>query len=161
MFAKPQAEHQWLDQLVGKWDYEADCRMTPDGPPMNVKAKVTARSLGGLWVLIETAEDPPEGEPWSTLMTVGYDPVAQRYVGTFVGSMMTHLWSYTGQLDGDKRKLPLAAPGPRMDGTPGMANYVDSIEIIDADHWTLTSQVEGPDGQWSTLMTAQHRRVRS
>jgi Protein of unknown function (DUF1579) len=33
MFAEPQAEHQWLQQLAGDWTTEAECAMGPDQPP--------------------------------------------------------------------------------------------------------------------------------
>ena len=34
-----------------------------------------------------------------TLMTLGFNPQTERYVGTWVGSMMAHLWVYDGWLD--------------------------------------------------------------
>ena len=31
--------------------------------------------------------------------TLGYDPAKKKYVGTFIASVMTHLWIYSGSLD--------------------------------------------------------------
>ena len=55
MFAKPQSEHQWLDQLVGEWTFEHECQM-PDGSTSNAPGKMTCRSLGGLWLICESRD---------------------------------------------------------------------------------------------------------
>jgi len=57
------------------------------------------RSLGGLWILAEGRGEMPGGAPATMLMTLGYDPAKNRFVGTWVGSMMTHLWVYQGWLN--------------------------------------------------------------
>ena len=38
------------------------------------------------------------------IMTLGYDPQKKRFVGTLIGSMMTHLWVYDGALDAGRRR---------------------------------------------------------
>jgi hypothetical protein len=98
MFAKPQAQHQWLDQLIGDWNIEHQCQM-PDGSISMTHGKMTCRTLGGMWLISESEGVSPEGESWSSILTVGFDPVLGRYVGTFVGSMMPNIWYYQGQLD--------------------------------------------------------------
>src|SRR5262245_40408313 len=99
MFAKPQTEHQWLEQLVGDWTSEMECSMGPGEPPMKSKGIESVRSLGGLWTVGEGEGDTPEGEPAKSIMTLGYDPKTGHFVGTFVASCMTHLWIYKGSLD--------------------------------------------------------------
>ena len=47
-----------------------------------------------------------------------YDPQKQRFVGTWIGSMMTYLWVYEGTLDATEKVLTLNAEGPSM-GTEG------------------------------------------
>jgi len=49
------------------------------------------QSLGGLWIVAKGGEIP-DGGTGNTIMTLGYDPQNNRYVGTFIGSMMMHLW---------------------------------------------------------------------
>src|SRR5688572_23347061 len=99
MQAEPQKEHQWLQKLVGDWTMEGECSMGPDQPPMKSMGVESVRSLGGLWTVAEGKGDMPEGGPCSMIMTLGYDPRTKRYVGTWIGSMMTHLWIYDGELD--------------------------------------------------------------
>ncbi len=158
MQAQPQQEHRWLQQLVGEWTFEGEA-IGPDQQAMRQTGTERVRSLGDLWIVAEGEGDMPGGGPATWMMTLGYDPQQERYLGTWVGSMMTHLWVYEGQLDETGKTLPLEAEGPGM--TPGStARYRDVIELVSDDHRTLTSYVLGDDGQWHRFMTVDYRRVR-
>jgi hypothetical protein len=91
-------------------------------------------------------------------MTLGYDPQKKRYVGTWIGSMMTHLWVYDGELDPSKRVLTLGSEGPSFTGDGTMSKYHDVIEFKSDDHRILRSRVQGADGTWQEFMTAHYRR---
>jgi hypothetical protein len=157
MMAEPQKEHRWLQKLVGEWTSEAEM-MEPGKPPEMVKGTESVRSLGGLWFLAEGQGEMPGGGEATMLMTLGYDPQTKRYVGTWIGSMMTHLWIYDGELDAAERVLTLNAEGPSMAGDGKMAKYKDVIEVKSDDHRVLTSHVLGDDGNWQHFMTANYRR---
>jgi hypothetical protein len=92
------------------------------------------------------------------IMTLGYDPQTKRFVGTWIGSMMTHLWIYDGALDAAERVLALESDGPSMAGDGSMARYCDAIEFRSDDHRILTSSVRGDGGTWRPFMTAHYRR---
>jgi hypothetical protein len=157
MKAEPQQEHHWLDRLVGEWTYEGEASMGPDQPPAKNRGVEVVRSLGGLWTIGEGEGEMPEGGTARTVMTLGYDPKAGRFVGTFIASMMTHLWIYSGSLDESGKVLALDAEGPSFTGE-GTAKYRDSIEFLDDDHRVLTSHALGEDGRWHLFMTAHYRR---
>ncbi len=93
----------------------------------------------------------------TTMVTLGYDSQKQRYVGTWIGSMMSHLWVYDGELDAAGRVLTLKAEGPAMTGE-GLAKYKDAIEFKNDNHRVLTSSVLGDDGEWHKFMTINYRR---
>jgi hypothetical protein len=160
MFATPQKEHQWLDQLVGEWTYENESVMGPDQPPMKFTGTDSVRSLGGLWAICEGRGDMPGGGTGYMIMTIGYDPATKRYVGSFIGSMMTHMWIYDGELDAAGKVLTLNAEGPSFSPEGGMANYQDIIEIVSPDHRILRSQFQNADGSWTQFMTAHYRRAK-
>ena len=158
----PQEEHQWLQQLVGEWTTEAQMAMAPEAGE-TCKGTESVRSLGGLWILAEGRGEMPDGGSATMLMTIGYDPGKKRYVGTWVGSMMTHLWLYDGELDASRTVLTLNSEGPDMSpgAAPGkLAKYKDVIEIKGADHRILTSYCLGADGKWQQFMTAQYQRTK-
>ena len=148
--AEPQKEHQWLQKLVGEWVGEST---EPGQSPWTE----TGRSLDGIWVVIEGQGEMPGGGAATTIMTLGYDPQRKRYVGTFVGSMMTHLWVYDdGSLDGNV--LTLHAEGPDFSGQEKLVKYRDVIEFESDDHRTLTAYKLDDDGEWREFMKATYRR---
>jgi hypothetical protein len=156
---EPQKEHRWLQRLVGEWTMEAEMSMGPDQPPMTSRGQETVRSLGGLWTIGEGTSETPGGGTHESIMTLGYDPRTQRFVGTFVASVMTHLWPYSGTLDASGKVLTLDSEGPSFAGDGTMARYQDIIEFQSDDHRTLSSQFLGPDGQWVPFMKAHYRRT--
>lgn len=158
MNAGPQKEHGWLERLVGDWAYEAEAVMAPGQPPVKSQGTESVRSLGGLWVVGEGRGECPGGGPAHTMLTVGYDPATKRFVGTWVGSMMAHLWVYDGWLDEAGETLTLEAEGPSFSGEGKMATYRDITEFKGADHRILTSEVRGDDGRWTRFMMAHYRR---
>jgi hypothetical protein len=160
MKTEPQKEHQWLQQLVGEWTYEAEATMAPGQPPSKFEGAERVRSLGGLWILAEGQGEMPGCGAATTVLTLGYDPQKQRYVGTWIGSMMTHLWLYEGALDAAGRVLTLNAEGPHMATEGKMAQYKDVIEFKRDDYRVLTSHLRGEDREWHGFMTAHYRRVK-
>src|SRR5918999_1281570 len=104
-------------------------------------------ALGVLWILAEGQGEMPGGAAATTVLTLGYDPQQQRYVGTWIGSMMTHLWVYNGVLDAAGRVLTLTAEGPHFTAEGTMAQYKDVIEFKSEDHRVLTSHMLGDDGE--------------
>ena len=160
MHAEPQKEHRWLRKLIGEWTSEAEATMEPGKPPETFKGTEKVRGLGDLWILAEGQGEMPGGGTATMMLTLGYDPRTARFVGTWVGSMMTHLWVYEGVLDATERVLTLNAEGPDMSAEGTIAKYQDIIELQSDDHRTLSSQMLGDDGRWHRFMTVHYRRTR-
>lgn len=159
MNAEPQEEHRWLQQLVGEWTFEGEATMEPGQPPMKHHGTESVRGIGGLWILGEGSGQMPDGGRATMILTLGYNPTTKRFVGTWLGSMMTHLWVYDGELDPARRILTLSAEGPDMAIEGKTAKYRDVVEIKSSDHRMLTSHVLGDDGKWHQFMTAHYRRT--
>jgi len=149
---KPQAEHEWLQQLIGNWTFEAECVMAPGQAPTQSTGTVAYRSLGGLWILGEATG------MCESIITLGYDPAAKKFVGSFIAAMMTHFWPYEGTLAGNV--LTLDSTGPSFSGDGTMAKYQDIIEILGKDEHTLTAHAPGPDGGWSQFMKTRYTRAK-
>lgn len=155
---QPTKQHQWLHRLVGDWSFEGECNMGPDQPAIKNTGSETVRSLGGLWTIGEGVGAMPGGGECTSIMTLGYDPRTERFVGTFIASVMTHLWPYNGTLDAAGNKLTLDSEGPSFADDGTMAKYQDIIEFVNDDHRILSSQFMGPDGKWVPFMKAHYRR---
>lgn len=160
MMSEPQKQHQWLQKLVGDWVFEAEASPGPDQPSQKSTGSERVRSLGGLWFLAEGQGEMPGGGEARTLMTLGYDPRRERYVGTWVGSMMSHMWVYDGEVDAAERVLTLETEGPDMTGGKELVRYRDVIEFRSDDHRVLTAYVRRADGEWHDFMVAHYRRRR-
>ena len=158
MNTEPQKEHKWLQKLVGEWTYESDCPPEPGKPPAKSTGTESVRSLGGFWVQAEGRGEMPGGGAATMVLTIGYDPQKKRYVGTWIGSMMSHLWVYEGAVDVNGNKLTLHTEGPDMAVEGKTAKYKEVIEFKNADHRVFTSHMLGEDGKWQALMTVHYQR---
>ena len=78
---EPQKEHRWLHQLVGDWTYVNECSMGPDQPPMKTEGTESVCLLGELWTIGESVSKGPDGGEFRSIMTLGFDPVSNRFCG--------------------------------------------------------------------------------
>ncbi|HEX9983591.1 MAG TPA: DUF1579 domain-containing protein [Thermoanaerobaculia bacterium] len=152
-------EHLWLKQLVGEWTFEGAASMGPDKPEATFTGRENVRMLGDVWLLAEGEGEVPGGGVSRSLMTLGYDPQKQRFVGTYLGSMMTNLWVYEGSLDATEKVLTLETEGPGMSEDRKYVRYRDTIEIESDDRRSLSSQFEAADGTWTPLMKMTYSRM--
>ena len=162
MFEQPTPDHAWLQQLLGDWTAKVEMTMGPDQPPTITTGAETFRELGPFWVLGEGTMGCGDGNSVGrNLMTLGYDPRTQRFVGSFISSMMSHLWPYEGSLGESGKVLTLDSTGPSFAGDGTMAKYQDIIEFINPNHRTLTSRYLEPSGSWRQFMVAHYHRAAS
>lgn len=155
---EPTPEHHYLLQLVGDWNIQTDYQMGPDQPRMQSTGTQSTRAIGSLWTLGEMITPGPDGQSMLSLMTLGYDPARQKFVGSFVSSCMTHHWLYQGTLDESHRVLTLAAEGPSFAGDGSLAKYHDVIEVVDPNTYLFLSRYQDPSGQWIEFMWGKHTR---
>lgn len=157
MGAPPADGHGWLHRFLGEWDYTGEF-MGPDGQSFTGQGTERVRSLGGYWIMGESlGEMPGGGGEARCVITLGYDPVRERFIGSWVGSMMWHLSIYDGTLSEDGRELVLESEGPAFTGE-GTALYRDVMIWEDADHRRMETSVRGADGGWTRLMVLRHAR---
>lgn len=156
-FPTPTKEHQWLKQFVGKWESQSEGSMGPGQPVMKCKGTLEGRMLGGFWLVNELQGDVM-GTPMTSIQTIGYDPAAKKYVGTWVDSMMNHLWNYQGSVDATGKILTLDAMGPNFMAEGKLTKFRDAYEFKSADHVIATSSMMGEDGQWIVFMTGDMTR---
>lgn len=150
-------EHRWLLQLVGDWEAVIEAAAEPGAAPAQWSSTESVSALGSHWVVAHGLM-PGGDEMFKSMMTLGYDSAQQAFVGTWVDSIQTTLWTYRGQLDQQRRVLTLEAVGPSMSDPTKTTRYRDQLELIDANHKTMTSSALGEDGRWQWFMTARYSR---
>ncbi len=156
MKTEARKEHQWLRRLVGEWTFEGEASMAPGEPAEKFSGTESVRSLEGVWTVCEGRD---ESGASSSLMTLGYDPARERFVGTYVTGMMTYLWLYDGELDADGKRLLLNAEGPSLTTEGQTGKYRDTIELVSDDHRVMTSTFLFDDGEWREFMRVDYRRT--
>ena len=154
---KPVKEHEWLAQLTGEWESTMKCNAEPGKPPVEGKSSEKARMLGGFWVVSE-GEGEMMGGKFSSILTLGYDPEKKKFISTWVDSMTSTLWSYTGSLDEATNTLTLETEGPNPMEPGKTCKFKEVIVLKDKDHKTFTSNIQGADGKWTEMMTATSTR---
>ena len=159
MDMKPQKLDPWLQNLIGEWTYEVQDLSSAAKSTEPVRGMETVRHLGGIWLLFEGRGDVPGAGIGTSLMTLGYDPEKGSYIGTWMGSMMSHLWLYErGALDAAQKVLTLESEGPSFTGETKTSKYRDFMEVLDAERRVLASEVLGGDGTWQRFMISNYRR---
>lgn len=153
----PEKEHQWLQQFVGEWDTDSEGSMGPDQPPMKSSGTTRTRMLGEIWIVSEIQVEM-QGSKMHAVQTVGYDPVRKKYVGTWIDSMINHMWKYEGTVDAAGTRLTLEADGPDFVVANKTTRYRDAYEFKTKDHIVATSSLLTDDGKWVTFATGNYRR---
>ncbi len=152
-----QPEHQWLEQFVGEWTTTSQGSAGPDQPTFDCSGTISSRMIGGYWVVNEMSSDMP-GMQMRGLQTIGYDSTQEKYIGTWVDSILNHMWHYEGTVDESGKKLSLYAEGPIFAAGEGVSMFRDSYEFVSDDQIRITSEMQGDDGEWITFMTGDARR---
>jgi hypothetical protein len=116
--------------------------------------------LGGFWVLAEMESDMM-GMKMLGQMTLGYDEKSKKYVGTWVDSMLNHMWKYEGSLDKTGKILTLEAEGPNLMADGKLTKFRDVYEFKSQDEIATSALMLGEDGKWITFMTGTAKRKKS
>lgn len=156
--AKIEKQHDWLKQFVGVWESNGEMPAV-EGQPAggSLKGTTSFRMIGELWLVSEMKMDM-NGFSMRGLQTIGYDSKNQKYIGTWVDSVMNHMWHYTGKVDESGKRLDLEADGPDMMNPAKTAKYRDSYVFKSPDEIMTESFVMGPEGEWITFMTSTMTR---
>ncbi|MGN7291926.1 DUF1579 domain-containing protein [Rhizobium sp. SAFR-030] len=150
---KPRAEHAFLNRLVGRW------RVSGEEIPGNADWIEEVRSLNGIWFVAECRGSMPDGSDVTAMLTLGHNGETGRYVGSWIGTMMEHMWVYDGELSADEGTLCLYTTGPSCTDAPGMQACREEMSFSDDDHRRFVSSMKQPDGSWKQFMRADYLRI--
>lgn len=157
MHAQPAEQHAWLRRWVGRWSFEGECPAQPGGEPMRSGGVEVVRAVGELWIVGEGTGEMPGGGAYTAMLTVGFDPKRGRFVGSWIGSMMTHMWVYDGWLEGDE--LTLEAEGESFAEQGKMTKYRDITRLVSDDERRFRAMMMDGKGRWQEFMSAVYRRT--
>lgn len=123
----PTPEHERLVADCGTWNVRCSYFMAP-GEPMVIEA-VEKVEMHGRYFTVSLFEADMFGQPFQGRATIGYDPVREHYVSTWIDTMTPFLFMFTGRMD-ENGILRMAGDGPSpVDGE--MVPYRTTIEHLD------------------------------
>jgi len=152
-------QHRWLHRFVGTWRSETAC--DPENPDFKTETTEVITVLGDIWIEARGKGMMPVSDIEAhTRLILGFDPSKEKFVGTWIGTMMTNLWVYEGELDAEGNILTLNCEGPSFSGDGSIQPYQDIHEFIDDNHRVLRTRTRGEDGTWSDFfMQTDYYRV--
>lgn len=154
---KVSQEHRWLQKFVGEWESSAKAPAVGDQPAVECRGTMTSSTLGDLWV-VNRIEADVMGTTMSGIQTIGYDPAKKKYVGTWVDSIINHLWHYEGTVDEAGTTLTLEAEGPNFTSPGKTAKFRDAYQFVSNDKIIATSSMQSDKGDWVVFMTGTMQR---
>ena len=154
----PQKEHEWLQQLVGEWDSTGKIFMQPGQPPIETKGAERSRMIGGFWATFEHTGSF-QGQPFTGILTLGYDAEKRSYVGTWIDSMSPYLTTMKGDYDpATKTMTAIGAGRDAMTGKQTRTKHVS--QYVDDDTRTFQMYMTGDDGkEFKVMEITYHRRA--
>lgn len=153
----PLKTSEFLQRIVGAWNYEGEAMAGPDQPPAKIQGTERGRMVGA-WAVLEGNSSTPGGE-FTSVLTLGYDTERKTCVGLWIDSTSDTLWQYEATLDASGKVLTLETEGPNPTVPGKLFRYRNVIETLGADRKVLRSMIE-MDGKWITYLTSQYRRTR-
>lgn len=132
---KPGPEHEILKKSVGTWDATIE-EMHPGAPPKTSKGTETSKLVGGLW-LVSDFKSEMGGQPFEGHAVGGYDSHKKKYVGTWVDSMSTGVFTSEGTLDPATKTMTDWMEGPGPDGKPMKMKAVTEWKDDDTRVFTM------------------------
>ncbi len=148
----------FLEAMTGDWSIVAEGVLGPGQDPVRTESREEARLLGSQWLVAEASAVTAGGRPYTSMWILGWDPHEEHFVGTWIASIQTHKWRFTGTLDESGKVLTLETEGPIMGNPANTTRYREIIELVDHDHRTIRSLILGPDGEWFPFARAEYRR---
>jgi hypothetical protein len=149
---------KFLRGLSGEWSVVAEARLGPGQDPVRTESRETARLIGGRWLVAESS-GTARGAPFTSILTLGYDDFAERFIGTWISGRQAHLWSYRGTLDASSGSLVLETEGPIHRDPTRTTRYREVIELDGPDRKVVRSMILGPDGAWFEFQRAEFVRL--
>jgi hypothetical protein len=160
-FPEPEVtkEHKILKRDVGVW--EAEMKMWsggPDSEPMVAKGMERNRMLGEIW-LITSFEGELGGQKFIGHGMTGYNPAKEKFVGTWIDNMETHINHMEGTYDEKADELTMIMTGiDPATKKETKAKTVTRFPDRNTRVFTMFMAVPGEDDGWVKSMEINYKR---
>ncbi len=146
----------WLERQVGSWESKSELAFDadPESPRTKSSGQNKSRMLGS-WLITEGVMQV-EGVSVSFLRTLGFDEQKKRFVGSWIDTATSHLWTFEGAMDGDA--LELGASGESCLEPGKITQYRESYKFTPDGSIQHRSKALHSSGKWVEYMSTVYRR---
>ncbi|MEZ6015451.1 MAG: DUF1579 domain-containing protein [Planctomycetota bacterium] len=157
--APPSAElHPYLQRLVGDWSIHSEVTAGTDGSVIKMDASESVEAMGP-WI-VSRIRSGGESGGFEARLAFAYDASAEGFVGFWVDSSSSRMWTYRCWLDSSGSVLTAEAEGPAFDDPSRLALFQDITEFDGADRRLLRSRMQRADGEWTDFSSGVAVRIR-
>lgn len=142
--AQPSEEHKLLQEDVGTWKAEMKIWMPGADEPMTAEGEEVNEMFGPFWVISKFKADMM-GQPFEGRAAMGYDPVKEKYIGTWFDTMNPHMSFMEGTYDKESKSMTLMTRGIGMDGKPSRGKNVMVTKDDGSRVFTMYHAMPGSD----------------
>lgn len=132
---QPTEEHRMLLKGVGEWEGVLRSYM-PGTPEEPAPATETVEAIGEFWIQTRF-ECEFMGMPYVGSGCVGYDPVQERFVGTWIDNFSTHLAVMEGRVDPESGLLVMEWEAPMTPGGPMVPHRYEAEHMTKGNRMTF------------------------
>lgn len=125
MTNQPTKAHLWLADAVGTWHVEGRYYVAPDEEPMEASGSEVVEMFGAFWRRSHLEMELP-GSIVRGCTCLGFEPLRQRFVATWLDTTNPFLYVYEGSLDEASGTLTLT--GTNTDPASGQRALYRSVE---------------------------------
>ena len=151
---KPGPEHQRLGYFVGKWKSEGTVAENPFMPAGKMSGTDTCEWFEGKFAVVCRSQGKGPMGPTRGLGIMGYSAEEKAYLYYGVeNSPMAMTTVPKGTVEGDTWTY---ADESRMGDKVVKSRY--TIKVVDKKSYTFRYEMQGPDGQWKTVVEGKSTR---
>lgn len=133
----PGAEHKQMQGMAGTWDCTVSAWMAPGAPAMTSTGTSVNTSMFDGRYIQQKYSGEFMGKKFEGLGFTGFNKATGKYEGVWMDSMGGAISYSSGEMSPDNKQLIMY--GTETDPmTKQSMKYKDVVEIIDADHHTMT-----------------------
>lgn len=152
----PGPEHSFLRRKVGTWDVSCEYFFDPSREPVRAEGVDIVEAVGDYWIVARGSFELPGLTVVGQALT-GYDPVEQRFVGTWFDSATPFLYSFEGLFDTERDLLEMT--GMNIDPQTGRPVHYRSKELFGApDARLFELLVESTPGMETQILRYEYTR---
>ncbi len=148
--------HEWLAQGIGTWKVKGLYYIGPGQDPLDAEGTETVEMTGPFWqrgnLRIELFDSVIEGVTY-----LGFDPMRQVFVSTWIDSANPYLYHYEGSYDEQTRLLSLT--GRNTDPTSGKQATYRSLAGYDLpNERSLSLSIEIPGSDETEILSYEYTK---